>query len=115
MGELGEFGAGSGKGGGGPESVTEFLYCRDTAGLPLWGGNVGPDVEDGVSPGRLPGKGCKAPNREATLSWEGWSVVLPISDGSNEGGGGSADQYVDPSEAEYGRTIYCNATDSGPM
>ena len=41
MDELGPFGAGAGKGGGGPESVTEFLYCRDTAGPPLRGRNVG--------------------------------------------------------------------------
>ena len=114
-GELGTFGAGAGKGGGVPESVTEFLYCRDTAGPPLRGGNVGPDAEDGVSLGRLPGQGCKAPNREATSPREGWAVVLPISGGSNEGGGRRADQDVDPSEAEYGRAIYCDATNSGPM
>ena len=46
VGELGTFGAGSGKGGGGPKRVTEFLHCRDTAGPPLWGGDVGPDKED---------------------------------------------------------------------
>ena len=76
---------------------------------------MGPDAEDGVSPGRLPGQGCKAPNREATSPWEGLAVVLPITGGSNEGGGGHADQDVDPLEEEYSRTIYCNATNSGPM
>ena len=74
-----------------------------------------PDAEYGVSPGRLPGQGCKVPNRESALPWEGWAVVLPIPGGSNEGGGGRADQDVDPSEAEYGRAIYCDATDSGNM
>ena len=101
-GELGTFGAGAGKGGGGTKSVTEFLYCRDIAGPPLWGGNVGPDAEDGVSPGRLLGQVCKAHNREATSPREGWAVVLPSPGGSNEGGGRRADQDVDPSEAEYG-------------
>ena len=58
-----------------------------------------PDAEDGVSPGRLPGQGCKVPNREAASPWEEWVVVLPVPGGSNEGGGGCADQDVDPSEA----------------
>ena len=58
--ELGTFGAGAGKVGGVPKIVMEFLYWRDTAGPPLRGGNVGSDKENGVSPGRLPGKGCKA-------------------------------------------------------
>ena len=53
-GELGTFGAGYGKGGGGPKSVPEFLHCRDTSGPPLRGGYMGPDKEDGVTPGRLP-------------------------------------------------------------
>ena len=76
-------GAGAGTGGGGPEIVTEFLYFRDTAGPPLRGGYVGIDTEDGVSPGHLPGQGCKASDREAAPSGEGWKVVLPI-----PGGGG---------------------------
>ena len=52
---------------------------------------MGPDAEDEVRPGRLPGRGCKTPNREATSPWEVWAVVLPIPGGSNEGGGGRAD------------------------
>ena len=48
---------------------------------------MGLDKEDGVSPGRLPGQGCKAANREASSPWEGWAVVLPVPGGSNEGGG----------------------------
>ena len=42
-------------------------------------------------------------------------VKITSSGGSNEGGGRSADQDVDPLEAEYGRAIYCDATDSGPI
>ena len=76
---------------------------------------MGPDKEDGVSPGRLPGQGCKGDNREVNSPWEGWAVVLPVPGRSNEGGGGRADPDVDPSEAEHGRVIYCNAVDSGPM
>ena len=45
-----------GREGGGPKSVTQFLYCRDTAGPPLWGGDLGPHQEDGGCPGTRPGQ-----------------------------------------------------------
>ena len=76
---------------------------------------MGPDGEDGVNPGRLPGQGCKADNRAATLTREGWAVVIPIPGGSTEGGRHREDQDVDPSEAEYGRAIYYDVIDSGPV
>ena len=76
---------------------------------------MGPDKEDGVSPGRLPGQGCKASNRKTASPGEGWAVVLPVPGGSNEGGGDGADPDVNPSEAEHGRPIYCDAANSGPV
>ena len=76
---------------------------------------VGPHKEDGVSPGCLPGQGCKAVNRETASPGEGWAMVLPVPGGGNEGGGDHADSDVDPSEAEHGRAIYSDAADSGPM
>ena len=33
------------------------LNCRDTAGPPLWGGDMGADQKDGGCPGRFPGQG----------------------------------------------------------
>ena len=42
-------------------------------------------------------------------------MVLPVPGGGDEGGGDGADPGVDPSEAEHGRAIYCNAADSGPL
>ena len=68
-GELGTFGLGTWQGGGGPESVTEFLHCHDTAGPPLWGEDVSSYEEDGVGPGRLSGQGCKKVNGETALIW----------------------------------------------
>ena len=47
-GELGTVGKGTRTGGGGPESVTQFLYCRDTAGPPLRGGAVGLNEKYGI-------------------------------------------------------------------
>ena len=46
---------------------------------------------------------------------ERWVVVLPVPGRGDEGGRDRADPDVDPSEAEHGRTIYCDAADSGPM
>ena len=106
---------GTWQGGGGPENVTEFLHCRDTAGPPLRGGDVGSYEEDGVGPGRLSGQSCKKINGETASPWEGWVVVLPVPGRGNEGGGDRADLDIDPPEAENGRAIYCDAADSGPV
>ena len=42
-------------------------------------------------------------------------MVLPLPGGGFKGGGGSEGQYISPPETEYGRTIYCDATDSGAL
>ena len=42
-------------------------------------------------------------------------MVLPVPGRGDEGGRDRADPDVDPSEAEHGRAIYCNAANSGPM
>ena len=42
-------------------------------------------------------------------------MVLPFPGGSDEGGRDRVDSDVDPSEAEHGRTIYCDAANYGPM
>ena len=83
-GEMGTFGAGAGKGAGGPKSVTEFLYCHDTAGPPFWGRNVGPDIMESALHA-FQGRVARRLTGGATPPWEGWAVVLPISGGINEG------------------------------
>ena len=111
-GKLEKFGSGTWQGEGGPESVSEFLHCRDTAGPPLWGEDVGFYKEYRVRPGRLSGKGCKKVNREIASLWEVWAVVLPIPGGGDEGGGDRADLDINPPEAEHGCAIYCDAANS---
>ena len=76
---------------------------------------MGIDAEDGVSPGRLPGQGCKASDREAAPPGEGWKMVLPIPGGGFEGGRCREGQDVNPPDIEHGRAIYCNDTNSGPL
>ena len=76
---------------------------------------MGPDKEDGVIPGNLPGQVCKAFSRKIASPWEGWAVVLPVPGRGDAGGGDRADPDVNPLEAEHGRAIYCDVADSGPM
>ena len=115
VGELGTVGNDTVTGGGGPESVMQFLYCRDTAGPPLRGGVAGPYQKDGICPGRLPGQGCTAFDRTAAPPEEGRKVVLPLPFGGSKGGGGREGQDICPPETEYGRAIYCDTTDSGDL
>ena len=66
-----------GREGANPKVAHQFLYCRDTAGPPLWGGVVVTHQEDGVCPGRLPGQGSTAVDRTTAPPWEGRKVGLP--------------------------------------
>ena len=100
---------------GGPESDTQFLYCRDTAGPPLQGGVVGTYQEDGVCPGRLPGQVSTTVDRTTAPPWEGRKVGLPPPGGGSQGGGGSEGQDIGPPNTEYGRAIHCDTTDSGAL
>ena len=112
---MGEAGEDSGTGGGGPESVTQFLYCRDTAGPPLRGGDLGTYQEDGGCPGRVPGQGSTAADRAHATPREGRKVAVPPPGGSYQGSGYSASEDIGPPETEYGCAIRCNATDSGTL
>ena len=98
-----------------PKGVTQFLYCRDTAGPPLWGGVLGTDGEDGSGPGRLPGQGRYEADGETDAQREGREVAVPPPGGSNKGRGDREGEDIGPLETEYGRAIRCNAADSGSL
>ena len=102
-------------GGGGPESVTQFLYCCDTAGPPLRGGVLGPHQADVVCPGRLPGQGSTAFDRTNATLWEGRKVDIPPPGGGYQGSGDRESTDSGPPETEYGRAIHCDVTDSGTL
>ena len=84
-------GEGTGKGGGRPESVTDLLHRRDTAGTNLRGRDVGVDGKDGKVPGRLSGQGSAEAHRETASTQEIRGVVIPFTGRSNEGGGDRSD------------------------
>ena len=87
-----------GTGEGGPESVTQFLYCRDTAGPPLRGGDLVPHQEDGVCPERVPGQGSTAFDGTHATPWEGQKVDLPPPGGSYQGSGYRESTDISPPE-----------------
>ena len=76
---------------------------------------MGIDGEDGKGPGHFPGQGRAEAHGETAAAWDRQYVVLPFTDGSDEGGRDRLDSDVYPPEAEYGRAIYCDAADSGPV
>ena len=112
---MGEAGEDTGTGGGGPEGVTQFLYCRDTAGPPLRGGDLGSYQEDGGCPGRVPGQVSTADDGAHATPWEGRKVAVPPPVGSYQGSGDSASKDIGPLETEYGRAIRCDAADYGTL
>ena len=65
------------------------MHCRDTAGPPHRGRDVGVDKKYGIGPGRLSGQGSKEAHGETSSPLEGWGVVLPVMCGGDEGGGDS--------------------------
>ena len=45
----------------------------------------------------------------------GWELVIPLIGGGNGGIRLRGNQDIRHEEEEYGRAVYCDATDSGPM
>ena len=79
---------------------------------PIWSWN---DSEDGEGPGQFSVQGRAEDHREAAAAREGQDMVLPFVGRSNEGDRDGSDTDINPTEAEYGRAIYCDTADSGPV
>ena len=103
------------QGGRRPQGVTDILHRHDIGCFALWVRNMGTASEDGKVPGHFSVQGRAEDHVEAAASWEGQELVLPFVGGSDEGGRDCSDTDVNPPEAEYGRAIYCDAADSGPV
>ena len=76
---------------------------------------MGTDGEDRKGHGQFSVQGRAEDHGGAAAAREGRDLVLPFVGGSNEGGEDILDTDVNPPEAEYGRAIYCDAADSGPV
>ena len=76
---------------------------------------MGSDREYGEGPGQFSVQGRAEDYGDADAAREGRELVLPLVGGSNEGDRGGADTDANPPEAEYGRKVYCDADNSGPL
>ena len=76
---------------------------------------MGTDGEDGKGPGQFSVQGCAEAHGEVAAAQERRDLVLPFAGRSDEGGRDCSDSDVNAPEAEYGRTIYCDAADSGTV
>ena len=76
---------------------------------------MGTDGEDGKVPGQFSVQVCVEAHGEAAAAQEIQDLLLPFVGGSDEGGRDRSALEVNPLEAEYGRAIYCDAADYGPV
>ena len=112
---MGTFVAGAQQEGSRPEVVAGVLHRSNSGGLALWGGDVGINDADGESPGQYPVQGREEDHGETTVVKEGQEMNIPAAVRDNEGGKNGGDTDFNSSEAEYGRAIYCDAANFGPM
>ena len=73
------------------------------------------DSKDGKGPGQFSVQGCAEDQGEAAAARERRYLLIRFVGGNDERGRGRSDSDVNPPEAEYGRAVYCNAADSGPV
>ena len=106
---------GSRKGGSRPKGVKGVQKRHDTGGFALWVGDVGVNGAYGEGPGQFTVQGGKEDHGEEAATKEGREMVLLAIGESNEGDGDVGDKDINYPEAEYGRKIYYDAADSGPM
>ena len=90
-------------------------HSGHSGGPALWGGDLGPNSADGEGPGQFPVQGRAEDYGEATAETEVRELGIPTAGGGNKGGGNGGDTDIYYTEAEYGRAIYCDTADSGPM
>ena len=99
----------------GPQGVTDLLHRHDTGGTNPRVRDLVIDGKNRKGPGNLSGQGRAEAHRETAVTQDIRDLVLTITDGRYEGGRDRLNSDLNPLEAEYGRAIYCDAADSGPV
>ena len=74
-----------------------------------------PGREDGLGPEYFPTQGSATDHREEAKETGGWEFGVPIIVGINGGRRLQGDQNINHKETKHGRTVYCNATNYGPL
>ena len=103
------------KGGGEDTGVRIFLQSRCPVGVSLLSGDMGGYPPHGTVPGGFTRPGGAATTREASTEEAGWDMGVHLGGGGKIGGGVLDDGDLHLAKAEYGRTVYCDTTDSGPV
>ena len=98
-----------------PKVLGHFFKAVVQAVLLFWGRDVGPDPPDGAGPDHISAQGRAMAHQEAAEAEGGGALVISSADGVNDGSGLQGDRDLRHEEAEYGRAIYCDATDSGTL
>ena len=76
---------------------------------------MGLNAADGEGPGNFSVQGREEYHGETTAAKEERELGITTASGGTEGGRYGGDTDINYPEAEYGRAIYCEAADSGPM
>ena len=102
-------------GGGGTEGIGSLIQSGSAGGVGFRGRDVGPDPPSGEGPGQISTQGQAVDHRETAEAAGGGELGLPSAGDGNVGSRLIGDWGLRHKEAEYGRAIYCNATDSEPL
>ena len=103
------------KGRGKAAGVRIFLQIRCPVGVALWCVDVGGYPSYGTGPGGVPRPGGVATDEADTTAEVGWEMGLNLVGGGKRGGRDRANGNLYSEKAEYGRAVYCDADDSGPV
>ena len=82
---------------------------------PIWVGDVGDYPPHGQVPGYFSEQIRQADYRETAKATGGWELGVPTAGYIYGGGGFLGDGRICPEEAEYSRTVHCDAADFGPL
>ena len=102
-------------GGGGPTGIGEILQSGSAGVVSFQAKDVGAELPDGAGPEQLSTQSRTTARRgvAGAVGRVGMGI-FPVG-GGNGGSGLRVDCGLRHEEAEYGCTIYCNTTDSGPL
>ena len=100
------------EGGVQPQNVRMFLPVGGSGRPYFWLGDVGGDPTDGPHPGEFPAQSGKKSVGDATVEIYVWDLGISPTRRCLAGGRDGYNGDVNLQTPEYGRTVYCDATNS---
>ena len=76
---------------------------------------MGADPTDKVGAGDFHAQGRAQDHGETAAKRVGWEMVLSLYEGGHARGRVCGDPEIHNKEAEHGRIVHCDATNSGPL